>query len=367
MSLKSLHLDLGDRAYDILITLDGLQSAETAFFELIHSRHIVIITDDHVGPLYLESVKKFVSKAASRINTLSIPAGESSKSFPIYQSVINDLLSLTIDRRTILIALGGGVVGDLVGFVAASLLRGLDFIQIPTSLLAQVDSSVGGKTGINTIAGKNLVGAFHQPRLVLADIGMLQSLPQRELKSGYAEIVKYGLLGDRDFFSWLEAHGEALLNGDPETLSHAVQISCQTKAEIVAADEREEGKRALLNLGHTFAHAFEAEAGYDGRLLHGEAVAAGLGLAFGFSRHMGLCSGQDEQRVRSHLQNVGLPSSLAELPAGQAKADRLISLMRKDKKTRDGNLILILVKQIGEAFIERNVTTTDLHLFLESL
>ena len=230
--------------------------------------------------------------------------------------------------------------------MAASLLRGLDFIQIPTSLLAQVDSSVGGKTGINASAGKNLIGAFHQPRLVLADIGLLDSLSVREMRAGYAEVVKYGLLGDRDFFEWLEANGPKVLARDPAALAYAVQTSCQAKADIVAADETEAGKRALLNLGHTFAHAFEAEAGYDGSLLHGEAVAAGMGTAFAFSAELGLCTGQDVQRAKAHLSASLLPASRRDLPAGNASAEQLLSHMKKDKKVENAALTFILTHGI---------------------
>ena len=264
-------------------------------------------------------------------------------------------------------AIGGGVIGDLVGFAAASLLRGLDFIQIPTSLLAQVDSSVGGKTGINTAAGKNLIGAFHQPRLVLANIEMLTSLPTRELKAGYAEVVKYGLLGDPAFFDWLEVNGRSVISGDLDIQAEAVRRSCQAKADIVATDEYEAGQRALLNLGHTFAHAFEAVAGYDGRLLHGEAVSAGLAYAFAFSTQLGLCSGQDAIRVAAHLQAMEMPSHIKELTAGQAPPQVLIDYMRKDKKALQGKLTLILARKIGDAFVAGDIDEAELNRFLETI
>ena len=362
-----IHVDVSDNAYDIYIGTDLLRHTADELADLLAGRQVVIVTDKHVAPLHLEPTKAALAVHAAAISCFILPAGEASKSFSVYEKLVNDILALPIDRQTVLVALGGGVIGDLVGFAAASLLRGLDFIQIPTSLLAQVYSSVGGKTGINTPAGKNLVGAFHQPRLVLADIGLLASLPEREVKAGYAEVVKYGLLGDAEFFDWLEQNGRDVLSGNPEAQAEAVRRSCQAKAEIVAADEREAGRRALLNLGHTFAHAFEAVAGYDGRLLHGEAVSAGLVCAFAFSRQLGLCSGQDVERVKAHLHAMGMPASTRDLPAGQAAPQVLIDHMRKDKKARQGKLTFILARQIGEAFVDRNIDEAELNRFLESL
>jgi len=362
-----IHVDVSDNAYDIHIGTNLLQEAEAELAALLGGRQVVIVTDTNIAPLHLEQTKNALSAHAASCTNFILPAGEASKSFSVYEQLVNDILALPIDRQTVLVALGGGVIGDLVGFAAASLLRGLDFIQIPTSLLAQVDSSVGGKTGINTPAGKNLVGAFHQPRLVLADIGILASLPEREVKAGYAEVVKYGLLGDAAFFEWLEQHGRDVITGQPDAQAEAVRRSCQAKADIVADDEREAGKRALLNLGHTFAHAFEAVAGYDGRLLHGEAVSAGLGCAFAFSRQLGLCSGQDVERVYAHLAAMGMPTSAQDLPAGQAAPQVLIDHMRKDKKARQGKLTFILARQIGEAFVDRNIDEAELNKFLESL
>ena len=362
-----IHVDVSGNAYDIHIGTNLLQEAEAELAALLGGRQVVIVTDTNIAPLHLEQTKNALSAHAASCTNFILPAGEASKSFSVYEQLVNDILALPIDRQTVLVALGGGVIGDLVGFAAASLLRGLDFIQIPTSLLAQVDSSVGGKTGINTPAGKNLVGAFHQPRLVLADIGILASLPEREVKAGYAEVVKYGLLGDAAFFEWLEQHGRDVITGQPDAQAEAVRRSCQAKADIVAADEREAGKRALLNLGHTFAHAFEAVAGYDGRLLHGEAVSAGLGCAFAFSRQLGLCSGQDVERVYAHLAAMGMPTSAQDLPAGQAAPQVLIDHMRKDKKARQGKLTFILARQIGEAFVDRNIDEAELNKFLESL
>ena len=266
----------------------------------------------------------------------------------------------------ILIALGGGVVGDLVGFAAASLLRGVDFIQVPTSLLAQVDSSVGGKTGVNAAAGKNLIGAFHQPKLVLADTETLDTLPIRELRAGYAEVIKYGLLGDSSFFEWLEANGAAVLGRAPEALANAVLTSCTAKARIVEADEREAGKRALLNLGHTFAHAFEAIAGYDGRLLHGEAVGTGMVLAYDLAVEMGLCPGQDAGRARAHIAASGLTTRLADLPVHDATNDELIAIMKRDKKARQGKMRFIVPRAIGDSFVTDDVTMETLARVLDA-
>ena len=364
---SSIHVALAENSYDILIGTDLLQGAADRLAALLGGRQVVIVTDTNIAPLHLRDTERALAVHARQTASFVLPAGEASKSFSVYEQLVSDILNLPIDRQTVVVALGGGVIGDLAGFAAASLLRGLDFIQIPTSLLAQVDSSVGGKTGINTTAGKNLVGAFHQPRLVLADLGMMASLPERELKAGYAEIVKYGLLGDADFFDWLEQHGRDVINGDRDAQAEAVRRSCQAKADIVAADEREAGQRALLNLGHTFAHAFEAVAGYDGRLLHGEAVSAGLFCAFAFSRQLGLCSGQDEMRVKAHLLAMGMPAGMTDLAAGQASAQVLISHMRKDKKAQHGKLTFILARQIGEAFVARDIDEAELNTFLETL
>jgi 3-dehydroquinate synthase len=363
----AIAVGLGTNSYDIHIDSDVLGTAQSLVAPIATDRKVVIITDSHVAPLHLAKTEQLFSPMAASVHSLIVPAGEASKSFSSYHNLVEDILGLSIDRQAVLVALGGGVVGDLAGFVAASLLRGIRFIQIPTSLLAQVDSSVGGKTGINSAHGKNLVGAFHQPSLVLADIDLLASLPERELRAGYAEIVKYGLLGDANFFEWLEANGTALLSGAPDILAEAVGRSCQAKADIVAEDEKEQGRRALLNLGHTFAHAFEAEAGYDGRLLHGEAVAVGLRCAFEFSEQLGFASGQDTGRIIAHLRTAGLLSSVHDMPAGWASPDRLISHMYKDKKVQSGSLTFILAHQIGEAFVARNIAEADIRHYLEQL
>lgn len=362
-----IHVGLGAKSYDIHIADGLLAQAGPIIAPFTTDRTVIIITDSHVGPLHLAQTERLFSAHAASVHSLIVPAGEASKSFACYQKLAEDILALAIDRQTVLVALGGGVIGDLAGFVAASLLRGIEFIQIPTSLLAQVDSSVGGKTGINSKHGKNLIGAFHQPCLVLADIGLMSSLPMRELRAGYAEVIKYGLLGDAAFFEWLESHGHALLSGDSDILVEAVSRSCQTKADIVAEDEKEQGRRALLNLGHTFAHAFEAEAGYDGRLLHGEAVAVGLRCAFEFSTQLGYASGQEAGRLIAHLKATGLYSSAHDLPAGWASADRLIAHMYRDKKVQAGALTFILAHKIGDSFVARNIDEADVRHFLEHI
>ena len=288
-----------------------------------------------------------------------LPPGEQTKGFPHLIKLVAQLLAAGIDRRTMLIALGGGVIGDIAGFAAAITLRGLDFIQIPTTLLAQVDSSVGGKTGINSGHGKNLIGAFHQPRLVLADIAALDSLPRREILAGYAEIVKYGLINDPEFFAWCEANGKALVDGNRNVRRYAVSYSCTTKANFVAEDECEGGKRTLLNLGHTFAHALESEAQYDNRLLHGEAVAIGCVLAFKLSARLGLCSERDGERVSKHLLSVGLPVSLAAVADATWTVQRLVGHMIKDKKVVDGNLVFVLARRIGDTFICHEASLDD--------
>jgi 3-dehydroquinate synthase len=288
-----------------------------------------------------------------------VPAGEASKDFAEFGRLMERLLDQRPDRDTVLIALGGGVVGDLCGFAASVLLRGVGFIQVPTTLLAQVDSSVGGKTAINTRHGKNLVGTFYQPRLVLADTGVLDTLPRRELLAGYAEIAKYGLVDDEPFFAWLENYGHAVIDGDARARSEAIARSCQSKARIVAQDEREQaGVRDLLNLGHTFGHALEKETGYGGELLHGEAVAIGMVLAFDMSAALGLCPASDARRVRGHLEAVGLPVSPLTIPGSNVRgwdAARLVDHMRADKKNRDGKLTFILARGIGQSFVRRGV------------
>ncbi|MFO1153390.1 MAG: 3-dehydroquinate synthase [Rhodospirillales bacterium] len=352
-ALRPLRVDLGDRAYDIHIGEGLLAEAGRLIRPLLAQPRVAIVTDANVAPLYLHRLEAALADAGVEQASIVLPAGEPTKSFHVLEDLVERLLALRIERRTVLVALGGGVIGDLAGFAAGILLRGLDFVQIPTTLLAQVDSAVGGKTGINSRHGKNLVGLFHQPRLVIVDVGTLASLGARQLRAGYAEVVKYGAIGDAPFFAWLEANGPALLAGDATARTEAVRVSCRAKAAIVAADEREGGIRALLNLGHTFGHALEAETGFGDKLLHGEAVALGMVLAFDLSVRLGHCDAAAAARVREHLAASGLPTDLSFL-AG-TPVQRLIEHMQSDKKVLDGRLTFILARRIGDAFIDRSV------------
>ncbi|MCH7936735.1 MAG: 3-dehydroquinate synthase [Proteobacteria bacterium] len=360
----TLTVDLGERSYDILVGDGLLASAGKLIAPVLAEPRTVVITDENVEKHCLGTLEKSLDEAGIDHQKIVLEAGEQTKDYAHVEALWGQLLDHRVERTTTLIALGGGVVGDIAGFAAAVTLRGMDFIQIPTTLLAQVDSSVGGKTGINTPQGKNLIGAFHQPRLVLADIGALASLAPRQMRAGYAEVVKYGLIGDADFFAWLEANGQAVIDGDPEACLHAVLTSCRAKASIVKADETEKGSRALLNLGHTFGHALEAQTGYSDALHHGEAVAIGLGLAFDLSVRMGLCPGQDRDRLKSHLAAVGLPVGLGGLADGGWSAAGLIDLMGRDKKVRSGAMTFVLLRGIGQAFITQDV---DLGLLAEVL
>jgi 3-dehydroquinate synthase len=353
-AFRTVRVELGDRGYDIAIGPDLLAGVGALINKVAGGRPLVALSDANVAGLYLERlVEALAAAGCPALRSVVVAAGEGSKSLDGFAQTAERILELGIDRRTVIIALGGGVVGDLGGFLAATLLRGLDFIQIPTTLLAQVDSSVGGKTGIDSAHGKNLIGAFHQPLLVVADTHLLTTLPPRELKAGYAEIVKYGLLGDAEFFDWLDDHGGDALSGDPAALAYAIAASCKAKAAIVAEDEREGGKRALLNLGHTFAHALEAESGFGDALNHGEAVSIGMVLAFDLSVRLGYCPVNDLMRARGHLIRHGLPVSPPRncgfAPMG------LIRRMYGDKKTDRGRLTFILVRGIGEAFVARDV------------
>ena len=352
---RKVTVDLGDRKYDILVGRGLIANAATHLKPLLRRQRVAIVTDEAVAKLHLPSLQKSLDAAGIRHSAIVLPQGEGTKSFAELERLTEWLLGESIERGDLVIALGGGVIGDLTGFAASILRRGVDFAQIPTTLLSQVDSSVGGKTGINTKHGKNLAGAFHQPRLVLADTDALETLSMREFLAGYAEVVKYGLIGDRDFFDWLEANLDRLKQGDIDARIHAIVKSCEAKAATVAADEREGGVRALLNLGHTFGHALEAATGFSQRLVHGEGVAIGMALAFELSARLGLCSGQDATRVRNHLERAGLPFRLSDVQGGLPDADTLISLMGQDKKVVDGTLTFILARGIGEAFITRDV------------
>ncbi len=362
---ETVVVELGARRYDIVVGDGILKQAGGLIAPVLHRKRVLVVTDANVGALHLAALQGALDDAAIEHRSVTLPAGEGTKDFAHFEGLLDDLLDHGIERRTTLIALGGGVVGDLTGFAAAVALRGIDFVQIPTTLLAQVDSSVGGKTGINTRHGKNLVGAFHQPRLVIADTAILDSLPRRELLAGYAEVAKYGLINDPDFFAWLEENGAALIAGDATARRHAIVTSCRAKAAIVAGDERETADRALLNLGHTFGHALEAETGFGDALLHGEAVAIGMVLAFELSERLGLCPAEDTKRVRRHLAAVGLPTTVGEALGNHWDADLLIRHMGKDKKVVDGRMTFVLARGIGKAYLTQDVATGDLESLFE--
>ncbi len=356
---------LGERSYDIVVGTGLLADAARHMGKLIARPPVVVVTDPNVAALHLDSLTGSLDGAGIAHHEIVLAAGEQTKDFATLQGLIEGILETRPERGSCVVALGGGVIGDIAGVAASLVLRGIDFIQIPTTLLAQVDSSVGGKTAINTGHGKNLVGSFHQPRLVLADTGVLDTLDRRELLAGYAEVVKYGLLGDAAFFGWLEDNAAAVLDGDAEARRHVVVTCCAAKAEIVADDERETGRRALLNLGHTFGHALEAECGYGGELLHGEAVALGIVLAFDLSAARGLCPAADASRVRRHFAAVGLPTGLDALGPGRWDAAALVDHMRHDKKVRGGRINFVLARAIGEAFVADDVGADEVLRHLE--
>lgn len=362
-----VEVGLGERSYPILVGPGLLERAGELIRPLVRSPRAILISDRHLEEAG-QLARLETGLRAGGIETVRhvLPPGEASKSFLTLGQLLEAILAGGVERDTPVIACGGGVVGDLGGFAAAILMRGLDYVQVPTTLLAQVDSAIGGKTGVNSRHGKNLIGSFHQPRLVLADLDTLTTLPPRELRAGYAEVVKYGLIDRPDFFVWLEANGGALLEGDLAARAHAVGESCRAKAEIVAADERERGRRALLNLGHTFAHALEAVAGYGEELRHGEAVAVGLALAFELSARLGFCPADDVSRVRRHLRAVGLPDGRAAIGGGRYHTDAMIEAMRLDKKTRDGRPRFVLTRGIGRAFADSLVEPEDLRALLDA-
>ena len=357
-------VDLGERSYDILIGRGVIDLAGVEIARRLPGARIAIVTDENVAGLHLRRFTERLTAAGITYVVVTIPPGESSKSFAGLATVVDGLLAARMERRDAVVALGGGVIGDLAGFAAGVTLRGMHLIQVPTTLLAQVDSSVGGKTGINTERGKNLVGLFQQPDFVLADAGILDSLPPRQFNAGYAEVAKYGLIGDLPFFAWLESNWRAVAAGWPER-EHAIAVSCRAKAATVAADERDEGARALLNFGHTFAHALEAATGYGDRLVHGEAVAIGMVLAFQFSAQMGSAPPTDGARVAAHLAEVGLPTQIGDIPGEPQEAKRLMELMAQDKKVSRGRLTFILTRGIGQAFIAHDVAPSDVLAFLE--
>jgi 3-dehydroquinate synthase len=354
---------LGDRTYDIAIGRGLLASLGTRAAALKPGAKAAIVTDDVVAPLHLAATEAALAGAGIATHRVVVAAGEGAKSFAGFERVCEAVINAKIERGDFVVALGGGVVGDLAGFAAAVVRRGLDYIQVPTTLLAQVDSSVGGKTAINSRHGKNLVGAFHQPVLVVADTGLLDTLPVRQFRAGYAEVVKYGLLGDAAFFAWLDTNLDEVFSGGAAR-ERAIAVSCRMKAGIVARDERENGERALLNLGHTFGHALEAAAGFSDRLLHGEAVALGTALAFEFSALQGLLAPAQAARVTRHLARAGLPVSLAQFPGGAPGADGLVELMAQDKKVKRGRLTFILLRDIGKAYIAPDVDAAQVRAFL---
>ncbi len=361
-----VHVPLAGRAYDILIGRGALALAGDRLAGLAPGGAIGVVSDTNVAPLHAEVLRQSLDAAGLRSTLTIVPPGESTKSWARFAEICDALIGHKIERKDIVLALGGGVVGDLTGFAAASIRRGVGFVQVPTTLLAQVDSSVGGKTGINSTHGKNLVGAFYQPQLVICDTALLDTLPLREMRAGYAEVVKYGLIDQPDFFDWCEANWADVYAGGPSR-EYAVAVSCRAKAAVVLRDEHEHGDRALLNLGHTFAHALERLTGYDGsRLVHGEAVAIGMALAFRFSQRLGLCSGQDALRVAGHLAAAGLPTTLAEVPGGCGTAAQLVEAMSQDKKVVRGALTFILARGIGQSFIAKGIAAHDVQAFLEA-
>ncbi|APZ54512.1 3-dehydroquinate synthase [Salipiger abyssi] len=352
---ETVHVALGERAYDVRIGAGLLADAGAEIAPLLRRKRVAVVSDATVAAAHLEAFQAALAAEGVASEALQLPPGEATKCWRELEYVVEWLLAQKVERRDVVIALGGGVIGDLVGFAAAILRRGVRFVQVPTSLLAQVDSSVGGKTGINSPAGKNLVGAFHQPSLVLADIGVLDTLTDRDFRAGYGEVVKYGLLGDAAFFDWLEANAGAVAGRDRAALSYAVKRSVEMKAEIVVRDETEQGDRALLNLGHTFCHALEAATGYSDRLLHGEGVAIGCALAFELSSRLGLCSQEDPSRLRAHLRAMGMKADLADIPGDLPGAEALLDLMGQDKKVLDGAIRFILARGIGQAFVTSDV------------
>ncbi|MBI1385335.1 MAG: 3-dehydroquinate synthase [Rhizobiales bacterium] len=363
---RVVEVALGDRSYQILIGSGLLARAGEAIATTLPRARIAIVTDENVAGAQLAAARAGLAPTCQCLGEVVLPAGEATKSFESYTALSRRLLQIGVERGDALVALGGGVIGDLAGFAAATLRRGVAFVQVPTSLLAQVDSSVGGKTGINAPEGKNLIGAFHQPSLVLIDIDTLATLDSRQLRAGYAEVAKYGLIGRPDFFAWLEANAPRLIAGDAEARRHAIEVSVRAKAEVVAADERESGERALLNLGHTFGHALEAHAGFTDLLLHGEAIAIGMAQAARYSERRGLIGAGERERIERHFIATGLPTRIGDVAWRTSPTpERLLELMGQDKKVARGRLVLILLAGIGSAFIERSVDEGDLSAFLD--
>lgn len=352
---RTVHVPLEGRAYDVVIGPGLLQDVGRRIAPFLKRPRVAVLTDETVAEKHLDTLRAGLERAGIEMQALALPPGEATKSWPQFTRSVEWLLEQKVERNDVVLAFGGGVVGDLAGFAASVLRRGVRFIQIPTSLLAQVDSSVGGKTGINAPQGKNLIGAFHQPTLVLADTAVLGTLTTRDFLAGYGEVVKYGMLGDADFFAWLEENGPVLAAGDMAKRVEAVARSVQMKADIVVRDETEQGDRALLNLGHTFCHALEAATGYSDRLMHGEGVAIGCALAFELSSRMGLCSQEDPSRVRAHLKAMGMKTDLSDIDGSLPDAETLLQLMGQDKKVVAGQLTFVLARSIGDAFVTSDV------------
>lgn len=364
-ALTTVPVKLGDRSYDILIGAGLIERAGQEIAGRTGAGRAAIVTDENVAALHLQRLVDSLKAAGIESTPVLVAPGEKSKGFATLETVTNAILAARLERGDIVIAFGGGVIGDLAGFAASIARRGMGFVQIPTSLLAQVDSSVGGKTGINTAHGKNLVGAFYQPQLVLADTDVLDTLSPREFRAGYAEVAKYGLIDRPDFFAWLETNWQGIFAGGSER-THAIAVSCQSKADVVARDERETGDRALLNLGHTFGHALETATQYDSaRLVHGEGVAIGMVLAHQFSVKMNLASADDARRVEAHLRQVGLPVSIGDIPGALPPAERLMEYIAQDKKVTRGTLTFILTRGIGQSFIARDVPPSAVLSFLQ--
>jgi 3-dehydroquinate synthase len=362
---ERVEVSLGSRSYDILIGNGLIERAGKEIAARMPGIRAAIVTDQNVSLHHAGRLIESLASAGIEATEIVVAPGEKSKSFAVLENVIDAVLAARLERGDVVIALGGGVVGDLAGFVSGIVRRGMQFVQVPTSLLAQVDSSVGGKTGINTPHGKNLVGVFQQPQLVLADVGVLDTLPMREFRAGYAELAKYGLIDRPDFFAWLEIHWQDVFAGGPARV-HAIAESCRAKADVVARDEFETGDRALLNLGHTFGHALEAATGYDGgRLVHGEGVAIGMALAHRFSSRLNQCSIDDAHRVEAHLSAVGLPISIKQIPGDLPDAERMLAYIAQDKKVSRGALTFILTRGIGQSFIAKDVPTSEVLAFMK--
>lgn len=364
--VRTVNVPLGERAYDVLIGPGLLARSAALIGTHLGPARCAVVTDENVARFHLTTLEAALKRDDRHVGSIILPPGEKTKSFRELEPLCERLLEFGLERGDLVVALGGGVIGDLAGFAASILRRGVRFVQIPTSLLAQVDSSVGGKTGIDTPQGKNLIGAFHQPGLVLADTDTLKTLPPRELRAGYAEVAKYGLLGDAPFFAWLEQNHRGVFALEPDPLIRAVETSVRAKAGIVGRDETEQGERALLNLGHTFGHAYEAWCGYSDRLLHGEAIAIGMCQAFRFSAALGHCEGAAAGRVAAHFSAVGLPTRIADIPGDKPDVETTMKLMAQDKKVRHGRLTFILARAIGDAFIARDVPADTVRTFLAS-